>query len=126
MTNHVAAARRLIEAGRTDLAARELRDAIARDPGDGTAHGLLSLCLTNDGHHPQALAASDAALRLVPEDAFAWRVRTVIFVNLHRSDDAQTAAEQALRLDPGHSQSFVVRGQARLLAGLYESALADF
>jgi tetratricopeptide (TPR) repeat protein len=126
VNRHLAAARQLMGAGRTDLAAGELRAAIAQDPQDGAAHALLGLCLTNDGHHSEALAASDAALRLRPEDAFVWRVRSVIHLNLHRAQDAEAAGQRAIELDPRHAQGFVGRGQARLLAGRHEDALADF
>jgi Flp pilus assembly protein TadD len=70
VSRHVEAARGLIAAGRTDLAERELRTALAQHPDDGAAHTLLSLCLTNEGRHDHALEASTAALRLLPDNSF--------------------------------------------------------
>lgn len=126
MSHHVAAARRLIAAGRTDLAERELRAALTRHPDDGTAHALLSLCLTNEGRHDQALETSADALRLLPQNAFAWRVRSMVFLNLGQAGDAEAAAQRALAIDPESAHGFIARGQARLLAGRRREALADF
>jgi lipoprotein NlpI len=126
VSRHVEAARGLIATGRTDLAERELRTALAQHPDDGAAHTLLSLCLTNEGRHDHALEASTAALRLLPDNSFVWRVRSVVFLNLGRAGDAEAAAQRAIGIDPDHAHAFIARGQARLLAGRRLEALADF
>jgi tetratricopeptide (TPR) repeat protein len=126
MSDPLAAARRLISAGRTDLAQRELHSVLATDPDNGGAHTLLALCLTNGGAHAEALRESDEALRLIPENPFAWRVRNVVLLNLHRAADAEDAANRSIQLNPRHAGGFLARGQARLLGGRQSAALADF
>jgi len=63
---------------------------------------------------------------LLPDNSFAWRVRSIVFLNLGRAGDAEAAAQRALAIDPESAHGHIVRGQARLLAGRRLEALADF
>ena len=57
------------------------------------------------GQFREALAATDQAIRLNPSVANAPNHRGIALAQLGRRDEARTAFETALRLEPGHSDA---------------------
>lgn len=94
------AALRLIDAGRPDDAVAVLTGFLARRPDDVTVLALLSLAHLRARRWAAALAAADAAIGLDPAYPPAWQRRGVALIELDRTDEAERAAVEYLRLAP--------------------------
>lgn len=90
----------LIGQGRFDLADREFRQELARDPENPMAHAFLALCLGRRDRDAEALREADEAVRIGPDLAFCHYVRGHALHSLDRQDEAEAAAIEAIRLDP--------------------------
>lgn len=90
----------LVAQGRFDLADREFREALSREPDDPLAHAYLALCLSQRDEDDAALREADEAVRTGPDLAFCHYVRGRALVALDRFGDAEAAATEAIRLDP--------------------------
>lgn len=85
----------------------------------GHAHFLL---LT--GHPQEALAESERALRLDPFNTKSLGFHAMVLLGLRRFDDAITVGREALRLQPDALVARSALGDALVLAGREEDALA--
>ena len=93
-------ARRKVDAGDLDGAARELDEAVRLDPKLASARHLRGVlrCRRNDA--AGALTDLDEAIRLEPSDARAHFNRGVALDQLNRGDDALAAYRRAVEIDP--------------------------
>jgi arylsulfatase A-like enzyme/Tfp pilus assembly protein PilF len=112
--------------GRGAAAAAALKRAVALNPADESAVGLLGHYLNEDGH------AAEAAALLEPyaarEDA-ALDVLVALGIahaRLGRHDRAAAAFARARTADPSNAMVLVQLGMSRLLAGARRDAAADF
>lgn len=118
----LAAADRAIELSPDDGFGHTVRDAItAADRAtafqpDSVRHIVRSLRLRVLGRFNAALAATDRAIELQPNDAFAHGARGETLLQLGRFDEALAAADRALELRPKHVWPHVDRGKAQLPA----------
>jgi tetratricopeptide (TPR) repeat protein len=80
---------------------RALLQRIAADPQDVEVRVQRGAALRALGHHREALADLNQALHLDPKHARAWLLTSEVLYSLRRYDDARTARQAALKLDPG-------------------------
>ncbi|MBI3439509.1 MAG: tetratricopeptide repeat protein [Proteobacteria bacterium] len=81
------AARTALESGQNELAERAARRLVFEAPS-AEAYDILSCALRNQERFSQALSASDAALRLDPNDVPARHNRALVLTRLGRSQEA--------------------------------------
>lgn len=90
----------LYQQGRLELAADELRLALAESADDAHAHALLAQCLSGLGRHAEAEAEAGTAIRLGPDSAYSHYAMALVLS--HRNDPlrALAAIREAVRLAP--------------------------
>jgi Tetratricopeptide repeat len=105
MTNkHLERALHLIHM-RPDLAAKELRSAIAQEPDDGYMHGLLASCLLDSGEKEQAFNEARQCIKLSPNSPVGFHTLAHCHFQTGQMLEAEVAIEEALLLDP-HEPSY--------------------
>ncbi|HEX8433297.1 MAG TPA: tetratricopeptide repeat protein [Longimicrobium sp.] len=90
----------LFNAGRHDLAERELRRYLAGEPQHGAAHALLALALIGQGRGMEALAALREASRLDPDHPWTVQARVEVHVRMRNRVEAEVAVGEALARFP--------------------------
>ena len=82
------------------LAAEQARKAVAIDPNDADAHGLLAFVLPNCGEIKSALEHVERALSISPSCAIAHEAKGTILLFNKKPREARTSLSVALELDP--------------------------
>ena len=82
------------------LAAEQARKAVAIDPNDADAHGLLAFVLPNCGEIKSALEHVERALSISPSCAIAHEAKGTILLFNKEPREARTSLSVALELDP--------------------------
>jgi Flp pilus assembly protein TadD len=100
MGAHLERARQLMEVRRYDLAEKELREELAREPHSASAHLLLGECLLKRKRIAEAQTELQEAIRLAPERAFAHYLLSFALDRQDLSYEAERAAREAVRLAP--------------------------
>ena len=100
MGAHLTRARLLFEQGRYDLAEAELGRALAEDPEDADAHGLLALSRASAGKNDEALEAAKQAVALAPDRGYFHFVLGKVHFDRDEHRPADAALREAIRLDP--------------------------
>jgi tetratricopeptide (TPR) repeat protein len=77
------------------------------------------------GDYDAALAFADRAQALIPQDAGLWSIRSDIYGRMERYDDAITALDRTLELDPAYPNAYLRRGFLRLRAGDTQGGTGD-
>jgi tetratricopeptide (TPR) repeat protein len=93
-------ARVLLRQGRPDLGEPELRKALAEEPTNAVAHGLLSVTLAERGQLQEATREAEEAVHLAPDRPFSHYALANVLFDRERLDEAKAAIEEAIRLDP--------------------------
>ncbi len=111
-----------------DMAAaeRELRRAIALDPGYTFARVPLAICLQDQGRFEEAVAELETARTLDPLAAVASQVLGRVYVNARQPDRAIRALGDALELNPQLDLSYQQLGHAYLQKGMATEAIDAF
>lgn len=123
---HLAAARILIDAGRTLEGIAEQTRAIEIDPQDATAFRERAQAWHEQKRYELAVADYSRALQLSPRDASSYFGRGLSF---HAQGDVARALENYARagaLRPGWSEPHRMRGHALIAQGLYPQATIGF
>lgn len=123
MGPHLARAQLLLEQGRTEMAEKELRQAIAEEPEPAFAHALLALCLSDQERFDEAAGEIREAISRDPELAFAHYAQAQLMLARRRIDDAVAPAEEALRLDPENAHYYGLMSRIRLEQRRWPDAL---
>jgi tetratricopeptide (TPR) repeat protein len=113
----------LINQSRYDLAERELRGALSRDPEDYRSHALLAYCLLRLAKKPEALSEADAAVSKEPGAPYAHYIRAVVLLESGRRGEARTAAREAIQLNPSDADYFALLGGIHLEEKDWQEAL---
>ena len=100
MSAHFQRAALLMQQSRTELAEQELRLALAEDPNDARARGLLAVCLAEREAFREALAEAGQAVHLAPDDPFTYYTLAGVLYHSNRPQEAEQAIQEAIRLDP--------------------------
>jgi len=128
-TGHPAQARVVTPAQRSQ-AIRDLNEAIRLESNDNPQkaddHAERGRLLFASGETAQALAAYDAALRIVPGDLKALRLRTLALLELERYDDVLAACDAFLAKGKPSADLLEIRGQARLARKDFSGAISDY
>jgi tetratricopeptide (TPR) repeat protein len=93
-------ARVLLRQGRPDLGEPELRKALAEEPNNAVAHGLLSVTLAERGQLQEATREAEEAVHLAPDRPFSHYALANVLFDRERLVEAKAAIEEAIRLDP--------------------------
>lgn len=118
----------LLTIGQVERARQLAMQAIASDPQASQGHLMLALVLLNDEQPVEALAATEAALQVEPDDDMAHRLRSVALLALGRFAASEEAVRRAMLLEPGDGRhaahyarllSLLDRDQAALDAAAY-------
>jgi len=123
MSAHLERARLLLAQSRAADAERETMLALAQQPDDPHALGLLALSRLEQGKHEAALEAAQDAVGRAPDEPFFHSVHGHVLRDLDRSDDAFRAVQEALRLDPGDADHFALLASIELQRRRWPAAL---
>jgi len=128
-TGHPAQASVVAPAQRTQ-AIRDLNEAIRLEPSDtpqkADDHAERGRLLFASGNTAEALAAYDAALKIVPSNLKALRLRTLALLELQRYDDVLAACDAFLAKGKPSADMLEIRGQARLACKDFGGAISDY
>jgi tetratricopeptide (TPR) repeat protein len=115
-------AQALIDAGRTADARGLLTPKLGEDPNDVRALALVVNSLTGErtlvAAH-RAIPAAETIVRLEPDSSHHWGRLAETYARAARHKEAQAAAEQSLRLDPGSASAMARIG---FVAGMRQKA----
>src|SRR5262249_34667869 len=137
MSVNVARAQLLLQQGRYELAEQDLRQALASNPQDDTAHALLALCLTESGKFDEGLENARKAVGLAPDNSFCYYALGFAFYrrDAHASEnhnfftickefrEAEASVEEAVCLSPHQNMHFALLSSIRLARRDWEGAL---
>lgn len=124
MNPHLQRAALLYDQSRFDLAEAELRQALAADPQNASAHSLLALCMADRQQWAFAEKAARHAAHLGPDLPFAFYALARVLSLRNRTRDAIDAIHDALRLDPADPDYHAFLGQLHLDQKQWADALA--
>jgi len=112
------------------LAIRDLEQAIRLEPKNrpqtAEDHAERGRLLFASRKNHEALADYDAALRIVPDDLKALRLRTLALLELERYDDVLAACDAFLTRGKPSADLLEIRGQARLARKDFRGAISDY
>jgi Tfp pilus assembly protein PilF len=115
----------LAEQGRLELAEREYRLALAEDPHNAVAHGLLASLLSRvPGREGEALEAARVAVSLAPDEAYPHAVEAYVHCRAARWDQVAAAILEAIRIEPSSAYHFALLAEAHQGRGRWSDALA--
>ncbi|MER5733529.1 tetratricopeptide repeat protein [Streptomyces sp. NPDC002138] len=118
----------LHDLGRFEQAAALAGVHLAEHPDDVRALILLARCRRSLGDPVGALESVDEALRVAPDDTYAWLVRVDTLTKLGRFAEAEQAAHRCIALSPhfwgGHHCLAVVLEQSGQRGRRHEAYLA--
>ncbi len=109
--------------GRTEDAARLVREAVERNPKRPEAHFNLGLFTAALGRTEEAVSRFERALELRPNFVAAWFHLGKALATLGRNTEAAHRFRRALQLEPSHSGAYLAIGQALIVAGQRDEAL---
>ncbi len=118
------AATMFLDQGRYDLAEKQLRLALADDPGNAAAHAYLALCLSEREAHTEATEEARQAIGLMPEDSYMHFALACVLMRRGMTREAIEAAWEAVGLDPEESRNWGVLAQALAIEKKYKEALS--
>ena len=112
------------------LAIRDLEQAIRLEPQNSPQaaedHAELGRLLFASGKTQEALASYETALRIVPDDLTALRLRALALLELERYDEVLTACDAFLAKGKPTGDLLEIRGQARFAGKDFGGAIADY
>jgi tetratricopeptide (TPR) repeat protein len=125
-------AQNLIEQGRYDLAEKELREEIAKNPDSDLGYGALAFCLINQGIlTAETLNLINSALSLNVKNSWNHYLLSIYFHDKGRFKHAQSEINIAIKLEPDSEQYFyflayILFGQGRSQFAIHSSASRGF
>jgi tetratricopeptide (TPR) repeat protein len=96
----------LLQQSRFDMAAEQLRRALAEAPHDAHAHALLGVCLARQDKLDEAQREAEQAIVHAPDWAFSHYCRSVVLEHRHQFKEAEKSAREAVRLDPADVDNY--------------------
>ncbi len=123
----IAQSNALLAVNRFGAAAERASDAARADPNDPRAYWAWSLALNGDGQFAEAGRMADESIRLAPESAQGFRLRSMALSSLARSlpksergrlgQEAVISAREAVRLAPHDANSHLSLAGALTVTG---------
>jgi serine/threonine protein kinase/tetratricopeptide (TPR) repeat protein len=123
---HYALGRSLLRSGKLQLAAAELEEAIAIEPGGFWSRFYYGICAHRLRNHHEAVTSFSVCIALSPESATSYFNRALAQEALGRADSAMGDYTFALRHDPSLGRAALNRGVLHFRERRYSQALADF
>jgi tetratricopeptide (TPR) repeat protein len=124
MNAHYDRALLLYQQSRYDLAGEELRQELAEEPNNASAHALLALCLCNRKDFPAATREAEEAIRLAPDVAFTHYALAYALYHRDLLQQAEAAIQQALELAPWDADYHALLASIRFDQRRWPDALA--
>jgi Tfp pilus assembly protein PilF len=113
----------LIQQARYSLAEQELRQFLAQDPNEATAHAYLSLCFTGQDQHEAAIQAAERAIVLTPDWSYPhYCLARSLYYGEHLQP-AKAAISEALRLDPEQASYYSLQASIYFDCRCYDQTL---
>ncbi|MEM6723892.1 MAG: tetratricopeptide repeat protein [Bacteroidota bacterium] len=113
----------LIQQNRYLEAEKELQQALALNPEDAMAMGLLSVCEIHKQDYPQALVLAELAISHEPNDPFLiYNFCRCLFLN-NRFEEAKDQLRQGLSIYPYQESFFLLLGDIAFHQENWEEAL---
>jgi predicted O-linked N-acetylglucosamine transferase (SPINDLY family) len=112
--------------GRLDVAERDFRKILRKDPKNIGALNLLAIILLSRQQHSEAEPHLKAALRLDTKSDATFYNYGLVLKALGRPDEALRRFSQALTINPAHAESWNNRGTVHNELRDYAAAMADF
>jgi Flp pilus assembly protein TadD len=107
----------LVSAQRWDAALQALAPALAADPGNPRLLGLLVRTLRGQGRRQEAVDAARRLLTVAPEDPYAFRLATLVLLDVGWVDEAIGLAVRAVTLDPHNAANHLALSRAWAQSG---------
>jgi tetratricopeptide (TPR) repeat protein len=104
-------------------ALEEFRQVQQRDPDSAAAHMLSGEALDGLGRAPEAIAEFQAAAKANPREPNVHFGLGYLYWKRHKYDDAKTAFEEELSVDPAHAQALAYLGDITMKENDPEKAL---
>jgi serine/threonine protein kinase/regulator of sirC expression with transglutaminase-like and TPR domain len=123
------APRRHLTPAQQERALRDLEEAIRREPDaalKASDHVWRARLFLGGGQPDLSLAASDAALQLMPEDPQAHRVRVAALMELKRYEAVLVSADAYVARGQPVAPILEIRGLARVQLRDFSGAIADY
>ncbi len=114
----------LLQTQRDKDAEKALREMLAANPTNASAHSLLAYALYRQDRNEQALMEANTAIGLAPGDAGTYYVKALILLSMSLPSQAQAAISEALRLDPESASYYGVLGMTYLQQKAWKKAIA--
>lgn len=114
----------LLEHGEPAAAAVDLTHALEKKPESRTYY-RRGEAYTQLKRYGDAARDFEAALKLAPNDAEAWRLRAALKVSTNDHPGALADLARAIELQPKSPLAWAARGELHLLRDEYEAALTD-
>jgi tetratricopeptide (TPR) repeat protein len=103
-------------------ALEQVSTAVHLNPSFEPAHFVRAWLLHKLGREEEALADLQIAIRLNPHDALAFDQLGLVYMDLDRPADAQTALRQAAAISPNEPRALMHLARALVLSGHLEEA----
>jgi tetratricopeptide (TPR) repeat protein len=113
----------LVEQSRYELAEQELRQSLADEPDDATAHALLAICLTHLKQHGQGMREAELAIGFDPEEPFVYYAKSVVETARNCFSDAEESIHQAIGRNPYSTEFFAQLARIHLEQDHWSAAL---
>ena len=111
---------------RLERAEELAQQALALDPQLPEGHFVLSETYFFKGEFERWEEPLRHALRLDPDNAYAWCSFAGFCISTSNLAEAEAAARTSIRLHPGYFQAYRLLGEALRLQGRYEEAISAF
>jgi tetratricopeptide (TPR) repeat protein len=113
----------LRQQGRHELAEKELRQHLATEPEDATAHAFVALCCAELDRADAGEAAARRAIELEPDSDWGFYSLAVVLAAKQRLPEAAEAARQAVELDPEDAGNHALLARVEIERGRWQAAL---
>jgi tetratricopeptide (TPR) repeat protein len=104
VSGHALLARAFLGKGDSAEAQRAADAGLARHPHSEWLFRLRSLALRQQKRYPEALAASEEAVKLLPDSALGHYTKALALAGMKRVPEARSANEKAVELDPDNAE----------------------
>jgi tetratricopeptide (TPR) repeat protein len=114
------------ESGMIESARKCFKGAVTLDPAYADGHNNLANSLTKLGNLAEAHQNYDIALKISPENPNYWANKAATYQAENKINDALSAVEKALNIQPDHVDATWNRAIARLISGDLAAGFADY
>jgi tetratricopeptide (TPR) repeat protein len=120
---HRVLAQSCLSAKEYSCALAEFRQILERDPDSAAAHMLSGEALDGLGRTVEAIPEFEAAARAAPREPNVNFGLGYLYWKLHKYDEAKSAFDSELRIDPAHAQALAYLGDIEFKKNAPEKAL---